>query len=85
LKEKAATREILSIKGNNGGVAPPLHPTLVALSIVLEYKEDLGNITRSHPKRQEHTFYDASAVFPEDISNLLPPSKDRWWEPLGKF
>ena len=62
-----------------------MHPTLVALSIVLDGNEDLGNITRSHPKRQAHSFYDERAVFPEYIANLLPPSTDRWWEPLGKL
>jgi hypothetical protein len=57
---------------------------LVALSIALERDEDLRRITRSHPDQREHEFYDANAEFPPDISNLLPPSADRWWEHLGK-
>jgi hypothetical protein len=51
---------------------------------VLERNEDLGRISRSHPDRHEHSFYDAEAKFPSDISDLLPPNADRWWEPLGK-
>ena len=69
----------------NGGVRIPVHPTLVALSIVVELDEDLGNINRSHPERFRHSLYNASAEFPLDISDLLPPSADRWWEGLGKF
>jgi len=61
----------------------PMHPTLVALGIVLHRNEDLGNINRSHPDRDEHEWYDGSALFPEDISNLLPEATDRWWEQLG--
>ena len=62
-----------------------LHPTLVALSIVLELNEDLGRITRSHPGRERHAFYNADFKFPEDISNLLPRPADRWWEHLGRL
>jgi hypothetical protein len=74
----------LAIKRKNEGTIPPLHPILVALSIVLDGKEDLGNITRSHPKQNTHSYYDESAIFPEDLSDLLPPKTDRWWEPLGE-
>jgi hypothetical protein len=70
--------------GENKGAWFPLHPTLVALSIVLDRDEDLSRINGSHPDRQQHEFYDASADFPPDISDLLPPSAERWWERLGK-
>ena len=62
---------------------PSMHPTLVTLGIVLHRDKDLGSINQSHPDRDEHEFYDASALFPEDISNLLPEVADRWWEHLG--
>jgi len=60
-----------------------MHPTLVALSIVLHRDEDLGNITWSHPEWHRHKYFNAQAEFPKDISDLLP-SEDRWWEGLGK-
>jgi hypothetical protein len=63
---------------------PPLHPTLVALSIVLAENEDLGMINRLHPKRRSHYFYVPEAIFPTNISHLLPPTADRWWVRLGK-
>jgi hypothetical protein len=62
-----------------------MHPTLIALSIVLDKGEDLGRINRSHPDLEMHAFYDSNTVFPPDISDLLPPSADRWWERLGKL
>jgi len=62
---------------------PDLHPTLIALSIVLHCDEDLCNINQYHPDRQYHEFYKAEANFPKDISDLLP-SADHWWEGLGK-
>jgi len=62
---------------------PPLHPTLVALSMVLHCNGDLGTINRTYPDRHKHAYYKDSAVFPNDISDLLPPSADRWWEHLG--
>jgi len=61
----------------------PMHPTLVALGIVLHCNEDLGNTNWSHPDRDEHEWYDGSALFLEDISNLLPEAADHWWEQLG--
>ena len=63
---------------------PPLHPTLVALSIVLSRDEDLSRIDRSHPDRHLHKRYKPDATFPNDISDLLPLHADRWWEQLGK-
>jgi hypothetical protein len=68
----------------DGGTRTPLHPILVALSIVLDRDEDLGRVTRSHPDREEHEFYEAGAFFPLHNSDSLPPSADRWWEHLGK-
>jgi hypothetical protein len=58
---------------------------LVALSIVLERDEDLGRINQSHPDREEHDYFNPNTVFAADISDLLPPSADRWWESLGEF
>jgi len=57
----------------------------MALSIVLERDEDLARINRLHPDHREHKYYGADAKFPADISDLLLPSADRWWEILGKF
>jgi len=62
-----------------------LHPTLVALSIVLELNEDLRRITRSHPGQERHAFYNVDFKFPKDISNLLPQPADWWWEHLGRL
>jgi hypothetical protein len=53
--------------------------------MVMRRDEDLGNITRSYSDRVKHRDYDASASFPSDISHLLPPSQDRWWEHLGRL
>jgi len=63
---------------------PGLHPTLIALSIVLHHDEDLGSINQSHPDQQSHEFYKADANFPNNISDLLP-SADHWWEGLGEW
>lgn len=46
--------------------------------------EDLSRISRSHPDRRLHGYYNKDASFPDDISDLLPPPADRWWERLGK-
>lgn len=67
------------------GAYPSLHPTLVALTMVLRRDEDLGRINRSHPDRAMHRDYNRSVGFPPDISHLLPPSEDRWWEHLGEL
>src|SRR6201996_46926 len=66
------------------GAAPALHPTLAALFIVLESGADLSEIGRNHPNRRSHKYYDPSANFPNDISNLLPSSEHRWWDVLGR-
>jgi len=66
---------------------PDLHPTLIALTIVLCRDEDLSRINQSHPELKNHEFYKAEAEFPKDISDLLPPpsaSADHWWEHLGR-
>jgi len=76
-------REIVSHSRTNETDPIFMHPTLVALSIVLRRDDDLGKVTRSHPDRHRHTYFNAKAEFPEDILDLLP-SEDRWWEGLGK-
>ena len=38
----------------------------------------------THPDRNQHIFYDPSADFTEDISDLAFGTESRWWEPLGK-
>jgi len=60
-----------------------MHPTLVALGIVLHHNKDLGNINQSYLDWDEHKWYDGSALFLEDILNLLPEATDCWWEQLG--
>ena len=85
LKKNNIRRELQQISTVKEGGTYPLHPTLVALSIVLSSDGDLGTINQSHPGRHTHRFYNASAKFPTDILHLLPPSKDRWWEILGKL
>lgn len=76
--------KFLDIFRKNGGVRHPLHPTLVALSIVLYYDKDLGKINQFHPKLENHDYYVKNAEFPSDISDLLPLVADRWWEHLGE-
>lgn len=63
---------------------PPVHPTLLALSIVISLGEDLRRINLLHPRLKSHIYYDPGATFPQDISNMLLPSADRWWERLGE-
>ena len=64
---------------------PSLHPTLVALSIVLSHDKDLSRINWSHPDCHLHKCYKPNATFPDDILDLLPPHEDHWWEQLGKL
>jgi len=68
----------------NGDAPFPLHPILVALAIVIAEDGDLGEITPTHPRREEHKFYKPGAKFPFRISHLLPPPEQCWWVPLGK-
>ncbi|KAH9055090.1 hypothetical protein EDB83DRAFT_2316227 [Lactarius deliciosus] len=70
------------MKKNNSGEAPPLHPTLAALYIVLDADGDLAEITRTHPCLNRHSYYQPEAEFPQDISDILP-SEDHWWEILA--
>lgn len=65
---------------------PALHPTLAALFIVLAAgaSADLSEIGRTYRDVRKHSNYSAWAKFPDDISNLLPPPGERWWETLGK-
>ena len=53
--------------------------------MVLTQNEDFARISRSYPDLDEHQDYDPEADFPQDLSGLLPPSADRWWEHLGKW
>jgi hypothetical protein len=76
-------RQFRRLKNENDGVPPALHPTLAALFIVLDSGADLSEIGRNHHLIRKHKYYDPRAKFPEDISGLLPPNGDRWWEPLG--
>lgn len=69
----------------NEGARVVLHPTLAALYIVLDRNENLGNINRSHPDLIQHELYDPDVEFPHDLSDLLPPTADRWWDHLGKL
>jgi hypothetical protein len=57
------------LENNNTPFA--LHPILVGLTIVMAEKDALHMITKSHPLRDQHNFYDLDTEFP-DISNLLP-------------
>jgi hypothetical protein len=70
---------------NNQWTNPGLHPILLTLSIVIVEKEDIGTIGRHHKLMKEHKHYRSDVVFPSDLSDLLPPKEDRWWELLGKL
>ncbi|KAI9440801.1 hypothetical protein H4582DRAFT_2056079 [Lactarius indigo] len=56
---------------------------LAALYIVLDAKGDLSEIDRGHPSIYKHKYYLPSAVFPTNISHLLPLSEGCWWEHLA--
>lgn len=49
---------------------------------MLEADGDLAEIGRNHPNLREHIYYKPAVRFDDDISSLLPPSGDRWWEVL---
>jgi hypothetical protein len=72
----------LTKKADN--ITPALHPMLAALYIVLHAKGDLSEISRNHPDLEQHKYFQWKAKFPNDISDLLPPCEDHWWEDLGK-
>lgn len=69
---------------NQDALPPPLHPILAALTIVMDGDEDLAQITRSHPKLNQHKYYDPRAEFDDDLSEMLPGPTGRWWERLGR-
>ena len=73
------------IQNEDEGIVLALHPTLAALFIILKDSADLSEIRRSHPDLHIHKHYDPEAIFPKDISNLLPPTGNHWWESLGKL
>ena len=60
------------------GAVPALHPTLAVLFIMLKSGTDLSKIERNCLNHRLHKYYDPAANFPQDISNLLPPSKHCW-------
>lgn len=59
-----------------------MHPSILALSIVLSNDEDFSLITSNHPQLPSHKYYNDLAVFP-DLSTFLPSREDCWWEGLG--
>ena len=73
------------IQNEDEGIVPVLHPTLAALFIVLKNSANLSQIRRSHPNLHLHKHYNPEAMSPKDISNLLLPTGNRWWESLGKL
>jgi hypothetical protein len=83
LLKKNAGYEFNRLKDRDGGKAPDLHPTLIALFIVMITGGDLGNISRNHPRKEESKYFNCDAVFPDEIAMYLPPRRERWWEDLG--
>ncbi|KAI9449765.1 hypothetical protein BJY52DRAFT_1227576 [Lactarius psammicola] len=77
-----ATREFRRVKANSGA-SPALPPTVAALYLVLDAEADFTEIGRNHPCLHRHAYFKRDAEFPADISDLLPPHADRWWEPLA--
>jgi hypothetical protein len=49
---------------------------------VLETKDDLANISNSNPRIREYKLCDPKAVFPDDLSQLLPSHQreSHWWK-----
>lgn len=68
----------------HSSLRPSLYPTLAVLGIVLDADEDLGNIGRTHPRLHEHPYFKPQALFPKNISDLVPPIGNRWWDDLGE-
>ena len=60
---------------------PDLHPTLIALFIVMGTDGDLEDIMRDHPKLASTKYYSPNATFPQDLTRYL--QGERWWEALG--
>jgi hypothetical protein len=52
--------------------------------IVLHSDGDFTEISRNNPSIRKHVYYKPGVEFPSQISDLLPPSEDRWWERLGE-
>ncbi len=70
----------------NKGAHIVLPPSLAVLYIVLDQKEDLGSIKkRSHPDLMKHEFYNLDIDLSDDLSDLLLPRADHWWDDLGKL
>jgi hypothetical protein len=73
------------VRKADNGTPPALHPTLAALYIILDVNGDLSEIGRKYPNLKQHKYYKRKSEFPDNISDLLPPHEDRWWEDLGKL
>jgi hypothetical protein len=74
------------MRKENKGILPVKHPTLMALYIVLDLKGDFSDISRNHLHLEEqHKYFKPSTKFPDNISDLLPPYEDCWWDELGKL
>ena len=73
-------RAFYRIKDNDGGKAPSIPPILLALLIVTTEKDDIENITASHPDIKTHEYYDPKARFPHLLHFLPQEGKSRWWE-----
>ncbi|KAN0128688.1 hypothetical protein V8E53_013507 [Lactarius tabidus] len=71
------------MKNKNEGPVPVLHPTLAVLLIVSARHANLAKICRNFPDVGKHENYNPRTKFPEDISDLLPPLEDHWWEALA--
>ncbi|KAF8262442.1 hypothetical protein EI94DRAFT_1808759 [Lactarius quietus] len=78
-----AGRHFHVLREENRGIAPPLHPTIVALFIILKESRNLLDIGRNYPGVMQHLYYKPQAKFPKEISHLLPSSGEFWWEALA--
>ena len=52
--------------------------------MVLEAGANLSQIRRLYPRLCKHKYYIQGTKFPDDITDLLPPTGECWWETLGK-
>ncbi|KAN0138821.1 hypothetical protein V8E53_003209 [Lactarius tabidus] len=55
----------------------------MALYIVLDLKGNFSDISRNHLHLEQHKYFKPSTKFPDNISDLLPPCEDCWWEDLA--
>jgi hypothetical protein len=52
--------------------------------IVLQESGDLAHIGQNYKGVKRMVYYQPNAEFPSEISHLLPPSEECWWEHLGE-